>query len=190
MPDYIRDINLRIFLSMHASAQSDVMSPGTAALKILASFAAAFGVLGPASPTRCRKDSPNAPSSEISRSRFAANNRKERPLALAHERILPKPSPIMSGQSMHTLQQKYGKFTREWKASAAYKDIFKFFIDTLLKLDTIDIDSCMCLCLGSLSCERNSPGEKEYNRSMSQLVAFESLVELLSKHFQLQDFII
>lgn len=56
-----------------------------------------------------------------------------------------------------------------------------FFNQILLKQETLRINSCMCLCLGSFSADTTYPGYKLYKDSLSQLVAFESWVELLSR---------
>lgn len=69
---------------------------------------------------------------------------------------------------------------KTWKESAAYQELSTFFNQTLLKQETLRINSCMCLCLGSFSADTKYPGRKSYKDSLSELVAFESWVELLS----------
>lgn len=75
-------------------------------------------------------------------------------------------------------------FTHTWKASAVYERVCDLFRTRVLQNEDITIDSCMCLALGSPSAEEPATYGKSYNNSMSQLVVFESLIDLLSKSYQ------
>lgn len=92
-----------------------------------------------------------------------------------------EPAP---GTSIDTLLAKHERFTEAWKASEAYRELHEFFTDVLLKINTFQIKSCMCLCLGSITAGR--PCLEDFDvpctNSLSQLVAFESWVELLSEY--------
>ena len=93
----------------------------------------------------------------------------------------PKAKPARQGVDLETLSKKHKLFTEMWKDSPAYRDLAALFEDDILDNDRIKITACMCLCLGTLSGPSWLPNGKSYNSSMSQLVAFESMVELLRK---------
>ena len=107
----------------------------------------------------------------------------DRPAALAPFDIVREPLPRTVIDKFDHLLAKHDKFTKAWKASEAYRELYDFFTDVLLNIDTFQIKSCMCLCLGSITAEWPhvegwvDPG----TNSLSQLVAFESWIELLSR---------
>lgn len=96
----------------------------------------------------------------------------------------------ISGTTMNTLLAKHEKFTKVWKASETYRELHEFLTEVLCNIDKFQIKSCMCLCLGSLTADwprvggwdREEEWGDSYTTSLSQLVAFESWIELLSEH--------
>lgn len=88
------------------------------------------------------------------------------------------PHPPREGMSLKTLSKKHKKCTNMWKKSAAFQDLLSFF-EVMLDNDSIDITACMCLCLGTLSGQSWTSASDSCDAAMSQLVAFESMVELL-----------
>ena len=97
-----------------------------------------------------------------------------------------KPAP---GTSIDTLLAEHERYTKAWKASDAYRELYEFFTDVLLNINTFQITSCMCLCLGSMTAQWPNVewlyrGGRDHPcvRSLSQLVAFESWIELLSEY--------
>ena len=90
-------------------------------------------------------------------------------------------SSIAEGVSLESLIAKHQKYTDTWRSSSGYSACHELLTNTVLKQESIQITQCMCLCLGSLSGQVGMIclGEN-YSRSMSQLVAFEGWVELLS----------
>lgn len=108
----------------------------------------------------------------------------DRPAGLAPSDIVRVPVP---GMSIDTLLAKHEKFTKAWKASDAHRELHDFFNNVLLNINTFQIKSCMCLCLGSITAAWAhvegwvNPGVN----SLSQLVALESWIELLSEFFTL-----
>ena len=82
--------------------------------------------------------------------------------------------------TVDTLLEKHQTFTKIWKESAAYHDLRTFFTDTVLKIECFRITACMCLGLGSLSAVYGTKDPGDCRSAMYQLVAFESMIELLS----------
>lgn len=67
-----------------------------------------------------------------------------------------------------------------WKASPACQSIKQLLVDNVLTQDKLQISSCMCLGRGPMiNWEGNAYGKGFENRSLAQLVAFESWVEIL-----------
>ena len=91
------------------------------------------------------------------------------------------PHPPREGMSLETLSKKHQKCTIMWKKSAAFQDLLSFF-EVMLDDDSIDITACMCLCLGTLSGQSWTSVFDSCDAAMSQLVAFESMVELLREY--------
>lgn len=95
------------------------------------------------------------------------------------------------GITINTLLAKHEKFAKAWKASETYRELHEFFTNVLLNIDTFRIKLCLCLCLGSLTadwprmegCDRVEEQGGSCTTSLSQLVAFESWIELLSEHW-------
>ena len=57
----------------------------------------------------------------------------------------------------------------------------KRFRETVLHQSSLHVSSCICLCLGSLSGPpEDEDDDPENNIILSQLVAFEGIIELLS----------
>lgn len=89
--------------------------------------------------------------------------------------------------TLDTLTAHLNAFTATFKASAVYEGVCNLFSSHVLQNRNITITSCMCLALGSPSAEEPSTHGKSYNNAMSQLVVFESLIDLLSKSYQARD---
>ena len=91
------------------------------------------------------------------------------------------PEPIAEGVSLESLIAKHRKYTDRWTGSSGYFACRELLTNTVLKQTNIQITQCMSLCLSSLSAERDPDlGGTKYSRPISQLVAFESWVDLLS----------
>ena len=80
--------------------------------------------------------------------------------------------------SLADVQKLHEKFTKRWRSSIEYQKLRTFFNEVVLNLDAMQITSCMCLCLGSMT---QPMGCSCCNWSLSQLVAFESWIEILSR---------
>ena len=92
------------------------------------------------------------------------------------------PAPIAEGASLESLIIKRQKYTATWKASTDSSTCHNLLNETVFKQDKLKITQSICLSLGSLSGKRQVfEGVKDYGRSMSLLVAFESWVEQLSQ---------
>ena len=92
------------------------------------------------------------------------------------------------------------RLAHQWKQRPQYKEIVDFFDQVLLKLDGFRIDRCMCVGMGSFTVsqfrtrwrDRNGNlckgfGSRDVNVSFSQLVAFESWIELLRKKHSISE---
>ena len=104
-----------------------------------------------------------------------------RPLELSWwdcEEECAEQEPIANLPSLSQVEKMHAKFTKAWKSSIEYQKLRFFFNEVLLKLDTVQITSCLCLCLGSVTEPAGCPC---CNWPLSELVAFESWIELLRK---------
>ena len=90
--------------------------------------------------------------------------------------VASEPRP---GVTFEILALRHERLTKAWKASKQYRDLVTFFTETILPNDNIKIDICVCLALGTLSGKGWTTTYRAYDHSMSQLVAFQSLVEIL-----------
>ena len=78
-------------------------------------------------------------------------------------------------------QKLYAGITRKWKETACWQELERTFQQQVLGLESLQITTCICLGLGSLT------SEKLYARpqtSMYQLAALESMLELLGISFE------
>ena len=77
---------------------------------------------------------------------------------------------------------KHTDCTRRWRESAAYVQSADFIRSTVLSIEGAPIDRCICLGLGSLNPDESPQLQgPDPRRSLSQLVAFESWVELFKE---------
>ena len=81
------------------------------------------------------------------------------------------------------LSKKHEIFKAEWEASDSQRTFTKIFENTVLQQKKLSVTACMFLGLGSMNCGDKRRGPPACDRSMKQLVWFESLVNLLSKSF-------
>lgn len=93
----------------------------------------------------------------------------------------PSPESLTAAVSMESLIAKHQKYTDAWRSSSGFSACHELLTNTVLKQENIRVTQCMCLGLDTLSGRQMVPqGKKKYSRPMSQLVAFEGWVELLS----------
>ena len=90
-------------------------------------------------------------------------------------------APITQDASLSTLQGLHHNLMEAWKSSAAYDACCTLFQDVILKQEGLKITSCMCIALGSIS-QKFGGGIERDRRSMSQLVVFETWLELLGAY--------
>lgn len=96
----------------------------------------------------------------------------------------PTAQSVQEGVNLESLSKKHKSYTYKWEASAEYRDLASFFKETVLRNDGMVITACMCLCLGTLSGPSWTTIHNSADFAMSQLVAFESMVELLRESMQ------
>ena len=88
--------------------------------------------------------------------------------------------PVDKEMTLARLSEKHESLKRDWEASDHHRTLVEVFENTVLKQEDLSITACMCFGLGSM----NTGGRERYqdscDRSMLQLVCFESWVDLLS----------
>ena len=84
---------------------------------------------------------------------------------------------------MDTLTTQYEQVTRELEALQEYLDLSTIFQETILEQSSLKVTNCICLALGTISGRSQAAEPEDLQRSMSQLVFFERIVELLSESF-------
>ena len=90
-------------------------------------------------------------------------------------------APIPQDASLSTLQGLHQNLIKAWKSSAAYDACCASFQDVILKQQGLKITSGMCIALGSISQKFGGKIDRD-RRSMSQLVVFETWLELLGAY--------
>lgn len=88
-------------------------------------------------------------------------------------------APIPNDANLGTLEALHREQMGLWKNSAAHKTCTTLLQDVILKQENLKIKTAMCLGLGSISEKREYPFDDVTGRSMSQLVVFESWLEIL-----------
>ena len=90
-------------------------------------------------------------------------------------------APVAENMDIRTLNLAHQRLMEAWKTCDTAITCSSLFKSKILSQKKQQITSCMCLGLGSLSGLRSSQREWE-DRSMSQVVVFESWLEPLSEY--------
>lgn len=90
-------------------------------------------------------------------------------------------APIPENSNLSTLQTSHRELAEAWKDSSAYDTCCNLFQNHVLRQETLKITSAMCLGLGSLSEDSGIEYEESRGNPMSQLVVFESWLQLLCR---------
>ena len=87
---------------------------------------------------------------------------------------------IPDGFTLERAQEKYNGCVRRWESSMCCKWLVNLFEQTIFKVGTLHIDSCMVTGLGSFTKSEVTGNDS----SFYQLAAFETLLRILSKTHQ------
>ena len=91
-----------------------------------------------------------------------------------------KAEPVLEGMTFKVISEKHQRFSKEWRKRPEYHQWVAVMEQTILKQQQIKISVCMCLGLGTLTGTTRISDIDFRERSLAQLVVFESLVDLLS----------
>lgn len=113
------------------------------------------------------------------------------PLSEVQELFQFKPEPVDLSLTMETLATKHQELTKEWRASSTYRTCLEAIKATVLQQKKLNIDRCICLGLGSFTCNpymfadnlKKTVYSDRRDMSFSQLVVFEGWIEQLSESF-------
>lgn len=88
---------------------------------------------------------------------------------------------VGKGLSLDKVQQSFARMARKWKESMFYPEIKNAFEGSILKLESLQVTSCVCLALGSFATDdfHGRPGSSEF-----QLVALETMLHILRAGFR------
>ena len=89
--------------------------------------------------------------------------------------------PVDKEMTLEKLSEKYETMKRAWEASDNHHTLLRAFENTVLKQKNLHITACMCLGLGPMNCGGLHRSQDGCNKSMSQLIRFESWISLLSE---------
>ncbi|MCJ1234613.1 hypothetical protein MMC14_002574 [Varicellaria rhodocarpa] len=89
---------------------------------------------------------------------------------------------IPEGFTLERAQEKYKGCVRRWESSMCYKWLVNLFEQTILKVRTLRIDSCMVTGLGSFTKSEVTGNDS----SFYQLAAFETLLRILKQRFDIR----
>ena len=90
-------------------------------------------------------------------------------------------NPVDEKMTVEILTEKHEKMKMDWEASIHYRALIQTFEETVLKQKKLSITACMFLGLGSMNCGSEIRKPIACDRSMMQLVVWESLISLLSE---------
>ena len=124
--------------------------------------------------------------------RYKLDQKAHRPrgeMSLNTARRLPPPDwtarPPQWGISLDKLRNKHKNLTKQWRGSAEYRELV-VFLKSILDDGSLHITTCLCLCLGTLSGPSWTSRYDSCSAAMSQLVALESMVEILRRFTPLE----
>ena len=60
------------------------------------------------------------------------------------------PHPPLEGMSIEALSRNHKRWTETWRKSAEHQEFVTFF-NPVLENDSIEISTCVCLCMGTIS---------------------------------------
>lgn len=91
------------------------------------------------------------------------------------------PAKVPDGMTLQNVVDKYQVFRGRFRRSTCWIELEKFLEETILKVDSLEIKSCVCTGFGSFTAhpKPNCPTLEE--ASLYQLAAFESMLEILRK---------
>ena len=92
-----------------------------------------------------------------------------------------RPTEIPRGLTLDHWKTRFRRVQEDWYESSCCRDVKSFFQETLLKLDSLKITSCVCLGLGSFTASRHPYCPGSPRSSQYQLAALEMWLDLLSK---------
>lgn len=87
--------------------------------------------------------------------------------------------PMDKEMTREKLSERYERLKRDWEVSDSHRILVKAFEDTVLKQKKLSITACMCLGLGSMNSGSRRRNQDNCDKSMKQLVCFESWIGLL-----------
>ena len=86
-------------------------------------------------------------------------------------------STAKKGLTLDKVKTFANQVAQKWEATKTCKDIEKILVETVLHLDSLKVDSCVCLALGSFT---SDVFQGRPIISMYQLAALESMLRVLS----------
>ena len=90
--------------------------------------------------------------------------------------------PVDENMTVEKLSEKHERMKKDWEASNHHRTLVELFENTVLKQESLNITTCMCLGLGSMnSADQRHRDQVGCDRSMEQLICFESWISLLGE---------
>ena len=89
--------------------------------------------------------------------------------------------PVVKGMTFDVISEKHQQATKAWRELPDYHAWVAVIEQTLFKHQKLNVTSCMCLGLGTLTGTIRITGHPFREVSLAQLVVFESIVDLLSR---------
>ena len=91
-----------------------------------------------------------------------------------------RPTTIPPGLTLDHWKTRFRRVQEDFYESSCGRDAKSFFLETLLRLDTLKITSCICLGLGSFTASRHPYCPGSPRNSQYQLAALVMWLDLLS----------
>ena len=98
--------------------------------------------------------------------------------------VSESPGEVMEKMTIEVIEKKHKDYLDAWKDSPTYKKYSEIIGSKALKQGNLKVTQCMCLGTGSFTTGESGKAQllwRVRDMAMSQLVVFESFMELLSK---------
>ncbi|KAL9118616.1 MAG: hypothetical protein Q9187_004837 [Circinaria calcarea] len=91
------------------------------------------------------------------------------------------PAKVPEGMTLQDAVDKYHIFRQRFQRSTCWAELEKFLEETILKVESLEIKSCVCTGFGSFTAHPKPGCPTLEAASFYQLAAFESMLEILRK---------
>ena len=97
------------------------------------------------------------------------------------------PTQIREGYTLETTHKQYKTLAGRWEDSSCRKELVDWVESSLLTLNNLDINQCICTGIGSFTGDRDAMYPARTHCSYFQLAVFDTVLALLQQKFPIQE---